>query len=294
MARARDATRFSRRPPARSAPRSASAAGACLRRRQYRPDGRGGRRCAGAGAPAVGIIPDALMGRELGHRGLTELVVVETMHERKRLMAERSDAFLRCRAASERSKSCSRSGPGCSSAITPSRWPAQRRRLLRPAADLPRRQRRPGIRAAGATRVAPGGRQRRRAARPVGRTRRARPARTIARSECRPLRCGAHQAGLGPGGSGRDPADAGGSLARRLQFSGPIPRPVHLAGPDAHHLLDRRHEDLAVADLARLGGLDDGLDAAVDIGILTTTSTFTLGRKSTTYSAPRYNSVWPF
>jgi uncharacterized protein (TIGR00730 family) len=34
------------------------------------------------------------MGRELGHTGLTELHVVETMHERKRLMAERSDAFL--------------------------------------------------------------------------------------------------------------------------------------------------------------------------------------------------------
>jgi uncharacterized protein (TIGR00730 family) len=34
------------------------------------------------------------MQRELGHTGLSELHVVETMHERKRLMAERSDAFL--------------------------------------------------------------------------------------------------------------------------------------------------------------------------------------------------------
>ncbi len=34
------------------------------------------------------------MGRELGHRGLAELHVVDTMHERKRLMAERSDAFV--------------------------------------------------------------------------------------------------------------------------------------------------------------------------------------------------------
>jgi uncharacterized protein (TIGR00730 family) len=32
--------------------------------------------------------------REHGHRGLTELHVVQTMHERKRLMAERSDAFV--------------------------------------------------------------------------------------------------------------------------------------------------------------------------------------------------------
>ena len=47
-----------------------------------------------AGAPVVGVIPESLMGRELGHRGLTELHVVETMHQRKTLMAERSDAFL--------------------------------------------------------------------------------------------------------------------------------------------------------------------------------------------------------
>jgi len=47
-----------------------------------------------AGAQAVGVIPRALMQRELGHTGLTELCVVETMHERKRLMAERSDIFV--------------------------------------------------------------------------------------------------------------------------------------------------------------------------------------------------------
>ena len=47
-----------------------------------------------AGAEVVGVIPQALIGRELGHAGLTELHVVETMHERKRLMAERSDAFI--------------------------------------------------------------------------------------------------------------------------------------------------------------------------------------------------------
>jgi hypothetical protein len=34
------------------------------------------------------------MNRELGHRGLTELHVVTTMHERKLMMAERSDAFV--------------------------------------------------------------------------------------------------------------------------------------------------------------------------------------------------------
>jgi uncharacterized protein (TIGR00730 family) len=47
-----------------------------------------------AGATAVGVIPESLMERELGHRGLTELHVVQTMHQRKMMMAERSDAFL--------------------------------------------------------------------------------------------------------------------------------------------------------------------------------------------------------
>ena len=47
-----------------------------------------------AGASVIGVIPQSLMARELGHTGLTELHVVETMHERKMMMAERSDAFL--------------------------------------------------------------------------------------------------------------------------------------------------------------------------------------------------------
>ena len=46
------------------------------------------------GAEVIGVIPESLMARELGHTGLTELHVVETMHQRKTMMAERSDAFL--------------------------------------------------------------------------------------------------------------------------------------------------------------------------------------------------------
>lgn len=46
------------------------------------------------GAEVVGVIPQSLMARESGHRGLTELHVVATMHQRKTMMAERSDAFL--------------------------------------------------------------------------------------------------------------------------------------------------------------------------------------------------------
>ena len=47
-----------------------------------------------AGGRVVGVIPRALVEREHAHRGCTELLIVDTMHERKRLMAERADAFL--------------------------------------------------------------------------------------------------------------------------------------------------------------------------------------------------------
>jgi len=47
-----------------------------------------------SGAQVVGVIPQSLMERELGHPGLHELQVVETMHQRKQMMAERADAFL--------------------------------------------------------------------------------------------------------------------------------------------------------------------------------------------------------
>lgn len=47
-----------------------------------------------AGAHVTGVIPQSLMTRELGHAALQELHVVETMHQRKQLMAERADAFL--------------------------------------------------------------------------------------------------------------------------------------------------------------------------------------------------------
>lgn len=46
------------------------------------------------GGRVVGVIPRTLMEREVGHRGLHETHVVDTMHQRKQLMAERADAFL--------------------------------------------------------------------------------------------------------------------------------------------------------------------------------------------------------
>lgn len=47
-----------------------------------------------AGGKVIGVIPRSLMDMEVGHLGLTEMHVVETMHERKALMASRSDAFI--------------------------------------------------------------------------------------------------------------------------------------------------------------------------------------------------------
>lgn len=46
------------------------------------------------GGEVVGIIPDSLEQREVGHRSITELKVVGSMHERKALMAELADGFI--------------------------------------------------------------------------------------------------------------------------------------------------------------------------------------------------------
>ncbi len=47
-----------------------------------------------AGGRVVGVIPQALVEKEFANRDCTELHVVDNMHERKRMMAERADAFL--------------------------------------------------------------------------------------------------------------------------------------------------------------------------------------------------------
>jgi uncharacterized protein (TIGR00730 family) len=47
-----------------------------------------------AGGEVIGVIPHGLVARELAHRGVTELHVVNSMHERKALMASFSDAFI--------------------------------------------------------------------------------------------------------------------------------------------------------------------------------------------------------
>ena len=47
-----------------------------------------------AGGRVIGVIPRALVEQEIAHTGLTELRVVESMHERKAQMADLSDGFL--------------------------------------------------------------------------------------------------------------------------------------------------------------------------------------------------------
>ena len=47
-----------------------------------------------AGGRVIGVIPQALVDKEHAHRGCTELHIVASMHERKRIMAEFADAFM--------------------------------------------------------------------------------------------------------------------------------------------------------------------------------------------------------
>lgn len=47
-----------------------------------------------SGGRVIGVIPESLMAKEVGHAGLTELHIVKSMHERKALMADLSDGFI--------------------------------------------------------------------------------------------------------------------------------------------------------------------------------------------------------
>jgi uncharacterized protein (TIGR00730 family) len=46
------------------------------------------------GGDVIGVIPEALVERELAHGGVTELIVVRSMHDRKAKMADLADAFV--------------------------------------------------------------------------------------------------------------------------------------------------------------------------------------------------------
>ncbi len=47
-----------------------------------------------AGGTVIGVIPQRLLDREVGKRGIAELLVTQTMFERKEIMIERADGFL--------------------------------------------------------------------------------------------------------------------------------------------------------------------------------------------------------
>jgi len=47
-----------------------------------------------AGGRVIGVIPESLMAREVGHTGISDLRIVKSMHERKALMADLSDGFI--------------------------------------------------------------------------------------------------------------------------------------------------------------------------------------------------------
>lgn len=50
--------------------------------------------CMAAGGKVIGVIPQLLMEKEVGHKGITEMHLVANMHERKALMTELSDGFI--------------------------------------------------------------------------------------------------------------------------------------------------------------------------------------------------------
>src|SRR4029077_7845864 len=73
-----------------------------------------------AGGEVIGVIPQSLVEREVAHTGLDDLRVVGSMHERKALMAELSDAFVALPGGTALWRRSSRPGPGGSSAAIPS------------------------------------------------------------------------------------------------------------------------------------------------------------------------------
>ena len=72
------------------------------------------------GGTVIGVIPQSLVDRELAHRGVTDLRITGSMHERKDLMASLADGFIALPGGAGRWTSCSRPGPGRCSASTSS------------------------------------------------------------------------------------------------------------------------------------------------------------------------------
>ena len=70
------------------------------------------------GGHVTGIIPQQLIQKEAAHRGIQDLIVVASMHQRKSQMADLRTGSSRCRAGSGRWRGSSRSSPGASWGFT--------------------------------------------------------------------------------------------------------------------------------------------------------------------------------
>lgn len=74
------------------------------------------------GGEVIGVIPQSLVDHEVAHTTLTDLHVVSSMHERKQLMADLSDAFVALPGGAGTLEEFFERGRGSSSACTTSRW----------------------------------------------------------------------------------------------------------------------------------------------------------------------------
>lgn len=98
-----------------------------------------------AGGEVTGVIPEALAAKEIAHPGLTQLHTVSSMHERKALMANLSDAFVALPGGyGTLEEFCVRADKGDAGFARKALRSAQHRRLLRPPHFhvRPRRRRR--------------------------------------------------------------------------------------------------------------------------------------------------------
>jgi uncharacterized RDD family membrane protein YckC len=265
----RGAGELRRRRPAPRATDRRTRLAAGLRRRAVGLMGEVADATLAAGGRVVGVIPESPDAPRSRPPGPDELHVVQTMHQRKQMMAERADAFIALPGGIGTFEELyevwtwrqlgyhdqpigllnvdgyyDRCWPSCAAVrrglhCRPPDGGAAGRHRPRPAA------RRLALLAAG-------------------------------------LRAGRLQQS-----EGRPPDPAAAASAQIAGFVG-------LAGADAHHLLDRVTKILPSPILPVLAALTMASMQRSTSSSLTTTSTFTLGRKSTTYSAPRYSSVWPF
>jgi len=83
------------------------------------------------GGHVTGVIPNALVSKEVAHRGLSELRVVSSMHERKALMASCRMASLLCPPGSAPWRSFSKCSVGLSLAFTTNPAACERVGILR-------------------------------------------------------------------------------------------------------------------------------------------------------------------